>query len=58
MNKAISWVTYIWLLTIETSEDVLESVKERLFRHGGSAIAIRDPETNERFRLMPPTSVR
>ena len=57
MNKAISWITYIWLLTIEASEDLLESVRRRLFEHSDSAIEIRNPHLNDRFRILPPTPV-
>jgi hypothetical protein len=57
MNRAVSWITYIWLLTIETSEGMLESVKRRLFGHSDSATEIRNPQLNERFRILPPTAV-
>jgi hypothetical protein len=57
MNRAISWITYIWLLTVETSEDLLESVKMLLFEHSDSAIDSRERHLNERFRILPPTAV-
>jgi hypothetical protein len=56
MNKSISWATYIWLLAIETSEDVLESIKKRLFERSNSSSEIRNPQTNERFQVLPPTT--
>jgi hypothetical protein len=57
MNKAISWTTYIWLLTVETSEDLLESAKRLLFEHNGPSTKSRDLHLNERFRILPPTAV-
>jgi hypothetical protein len=56
MNRAISWITYIWLLIIEASEDVLESAKSQLFEHNESATEIRNPQLNDRFRILPPTT--
>jgi len=53
----MSWITYIWLLTVETSEDLLESVKMLLFEHSDSAIDSRERHLNERFRILPPTAV-
>jgi hypothetical protein len=57
MNRAISWTTYIWLLTMEASEDLLESVKRLLFEHNDPATEIRNHQPNERFRILPPTAV-
>jgi len=57
MNRAINWITYIWLLTVEASEDMLESVKRRLFEHGDSATEIRKPQLKDSFRVLPPTAV-
>jgi hypothetical protein len=56
MNKAISWVTYSWLLTVEVSEYIFESAKRRLFKRSDSAIEIRNPQLNDRFRILPPTT--
>jgi hypothetical protein len=41
MNKTIGWIAYIWLLTIETLEQVVESMRERFPNHNGSATEIR-----------------
>ncbi len=56
MNSVISWGTYIWLLTIETSESILKSVKKRFFDPSNSSFEIRNPQANERFRVLPPTT--
>ncbi len=56
MNTAISWGTYIWLLIIETSEGMLESVKRRFFGSSNSSSEIRNLQANERFRILPPTT--
>jgi len=56
MNRVISWITYIWLLTIEASEYLLESARRRLFEHSDPAIEIRNPQLNDRFRMLPPTT--
>jgi hypothetical protein len=57
MNKAISWTTYIWLLTMEASEDLLESIRRLLFEHSDPSIESRDRHLNERFRILPSTAV-
>jgi hypothetical protein len=57
MNRAISWTTYIWLLTMEACEDLLESVKRLLFEHSDPSTESRDHHRNERFRMLPPTAV-
>jgi len=57
MNKAISWTTYIWLLTMEASEDLLESIRRLRFEHSHPSIESRDHHLNERFRILPPTAV-
>jgi len=57
MNTMIKWTTYIWLLAIESSEDLLVSVKRLLFERNDTAIASRNPQLNERFRILPPTAV-
>jgi len=57
MNSAISWTTYIWLLTLEACEDLLESVKRLLFEHSDSSTESRDRHLNERFQILPPTAV-
>jgi len=57
MNKAISWITYIWLLTIEASEDLLESARRRLFERSDSATETRNPQLNDRYRILPPTPI-
>jgi hypothetical protein len=56
MNKVISWLAYCWLLTIEASEYMFESVKRRLFKRSDSATEIRNPQLNDRFRILPPTT--
>jgi len=56
MNRAISWTTYIWLLTVETSEDLLESVKRFLFEHSNYSTENRERYLNETFRMLPPTA--
>jgi len=57
MNRAINWTTYIWLLTIEAAEDLLESVRRLLFEHSNPSTESRNPHLNERFRILPPTAV-
>jgi hypothetical protein len=57
MNTAIRWTTYIWLLTVEAYEDLLESIKRLLFEHSDSAPESRNPQLNERFRVLPPTAI-
>jgi len=58
MNKVISWTAYLWLLTVETWEQVVESVRERFFERSFSAAEIRDKKLNDSFRVLPPTVVR
>lgn len=58
MNKVISWTAYLWLLTVETWEQVVESVRERFFERSFSAAEIRNKKLNDSCRLAPPTAVR
>lgn len=58
MNRTIGLTTYIWLLTVEASVDILESVKRVLFERADSATETRNPHLNEGFRILPPTAVR
>jgi len=57
MNRAISWTTYIWLLTMEACEDLLEAVRRLFFEHSDPSTESRDRHLNERFRILPPTAV-
>jgi hypothetical protein len=57
MNKTISWITYIWLLTVEAAEDLLESVRRLLFERNNPSTESRNPYLNDRFRILPPTAV-
>jgi hypothetical protein len=43
MNKIIRWIAYIWLLKIETLEQVVEYTRERFSNHNDSAIEMRPP---------------
>ena len=57
MNQAISWLTYIWLLTMETCEDLLESVRRLLFEHSNPSTESRDHHLSDRFQILPPTAI-
>jgi hypothetical protein len=57
MNRTISWTTYIWLLTMEAAEDLLESVRRLLFERSNPSTESRNPHLNDRFRILPPTAV-
>jgi hypothetical protein len=58
MNRTIRLTTYVWLLTVEASVDMLESLKRVLFERTNSATDTRDPHLNEGFRILPPTAIR
>jgi hypothetical protein len=57
MNRTISWTTYIWLLTMEAAEDLLESVRRLLFEHSNPSAESRSSYLNDRFQILPPTTV-
>lgn len=57
MNKTIRWTTYIWLLTVEASEDLFVSVKRLFFERSDASTEVREHYPNDRFRILPPTAV-
>ena len=58
MNKVISWTAYLWLLTVEAWEQVIESVRERFSERSYSAAEVRNKKLNGSCRAAPPTAVR
>jgi hypothetical protein len=58
MNKVISWTAYIWLLTVEACEQIVESVKERFSQRSYPSAEIRNKKLNDSCRIAPPTAVR
>ena len=57
MNRAISWITYIWLLTVEAWEQLIESARWHFLDHDDAATEIRKPQLKDGFRVLPPTAV-
>jgi hypothetical protein len=41
MNRAINWITYIWLLTVETLEQLIESARWHFLDRDDAATEIR-----------------
>ncbi len=57
MNKVISWIAYIWLLTVEAWEQVVESIKERFYDRSYSVGDVGNKKLNDSCRVVPPTAV-
>ena len=57
MNRAISWITYIWLLTVEAWEQLIESARWHFLDHDDAATEIRKPQLTDSFRVLPTTAV-
>ena len=58
MNKVISWTAYLWLLTVEAWEQLVESVRERFSERSYSTAEARTKKLNDSCRVAPPTAVR
>jgi hypothetical protein len=57
MNKLISWTAYLWLLTVEACEQMVESARERFSERSYSAAEVRNKKLNDSCRVVPPTAV-
>lgn len=57
MNKVMSWTAYIWLLTVETWEQVVESIRERFSERSYSVGEVGNKKLNDSCRVVPPTAV-
>jgi hypothetical protein len=57
MNRAINWITYIWLLTVETWEQLIESARWHFLDRDDAATEIRKPQLKDSFRVLPTTAV-
>jgi len=58
MNRKIRLTTYVLMLSVEATEDFLESVKRFIFERTNSTTETRTPHLNEGVSIMPPTAVR